>query len=135
MKQASCRHHRSGNGCQIGEYLQCPVCGMDVKPEEEFAPLDKLHQYRPVIRLLNVPIVVRVSSPSRSNVTKNSGRLVGCPRLLKLPNLVSPVGLQQAVEQMYPKFKTFDLCLVDQQVCSLAIHLAAHSIFQFSLRV
>lgn len=95
---------------------------MDVKPDEEFAPLNKLHEYRPIIRLLNVPVMVRVSSQSRSITTKNSGRLIGFPRLLKLPNFVSPTGLQQHVEKIYPRLEEFDLCLVDQQVNNYCLH-------------
>ena len=113
--KASCRHHRTSFGGRIGEYLQCPVCGMDVKPEEEFAPLDKLHCYRPVIRLLNIPILLRLASTSRAASPKSS-RLIGHPRLLQLPNLVSPKSLYETVEKFYPKLTDFDLCFVDQQV-------------------
>lgn len=111
----SCRHHRSSYVGRVGEYLQCPVCGMDVKPEEEFAPLDKLHCYRPVIRLLNIPILFRLACSSRS-VSQKSSRLIGHPRLLQLPNLVKPRSLYDTVEQFYPNVNTFDLCYVDQQV-------------------
>lgn len=112
--EASCRHHRSSFGSRLGEYLQCPVCSMDVKPEEEFAPLDKLHYYQPVIRLLNLPVLFRLASNSRSASPKSS-RLVGHPRLLQLPNLVSPRSLYDTVKNIYPKVNAFDLCFVDQQ--------------------
>jgi hypothetical protein len=129
--QASCRHHRSsfGGGSRLGDYLQCPVCGMDVKPEEEFAPLDKLHCYRPVIRLLNLPVLFRLASNLRSANPKSS-RLIGHPRLLQLPNLVSPKSLYDTVKNIYPKVNAFDLCFVDQQVL-----FSVRNLFKFILDI
>lgn len=102
----------------------CPVCSLIVNPEEEFAPLDKLHQYRPVIRLLNTPVFLRmrvsnVSTGSSSCWTLKSGqgnyRLVGHPRLLQLPHLLSPKGLYDVIQRLYPHVLAFELCFVDVQ--------------------
>jgi hypothetical protein len=102
---------------------------MDVKPEEEFAPLDKLHCYRPVIRLLNLPVLFRLASNLRSANPKSS-RLIGHPRLLQLPNLVSPKSLYDTVKNIYPKVNAFDLCFVDQQVL-----FSVRNLFKFILDI
>jgi hypothetical protein len=41
--QTSCKHYG-------GDELVCPVCGIVVKPEVEFIPLDKLGNYKPTVR-------------------------------------------------------------------------------------
>lgn len=90
------------------------MCGVKVKPEEEFAPLDKLHQFRPVIRLLNIPVLFR--AVFECDGTK-SFRLFCHPRLFQLPNVISPKGLYDVVEKMFPQYAEFDICYVDNQVC------------------
>lgn len=110
IAQTACRHH-GGNSGQDEARLQCPVCNTIVKPDEEFAPLDKLHEYRPVIRLLNVPVLLRLApSPAKSS------RLLGHPRLLQLPNLMSAKGLYEVIGRLYPALPScFELCFVDSQ--------------------
>ena len=118
--------------------LTCPVCSMDVNPEEEFAPLDKLHQYRPIIRHFNIPILLRLSGSPRSALGTHlaqSSRLIGYPRLLHLPNLISPKGLFHVVEMLYPQVNGFDLCFVDSQVCLLFLCFAISSVTKVNFKI
>jgi len=106
--EASCRHYAGGNGYN----LVCPVCAVEVKPEEEFAPLDKLHEFQPVIRLLNIPVLFRTLSPSDNG---KSCRLLNHPRIFQLPNIISPKGLYDAVQQLFPQLAGFDICFVEAE--------------------
>jgi len=47
--------------------MVCPVCNVLVDAAEEFAPLDRLHQYRPVIRMLNVSVLFRLPCPENGS--------------------------------------------------------------------
>ena len=89
------------------------MCSVLVDPAEEFAPLDRLHCYRPVIRLLNVSVLFRV--PCDSAGSSHPWRLVGHPRMLQLPSILSPAGLYRIVGDLFPKCVSFELVLVDGQ--------------------
>jgi len=115
--EAACRHCGGD-----GQSLVCPVCQVQVKHDQEFAPLDKLHHYRPVIRLLNVPILFRVASQANRDGSSSSAktaspaaRLTGHPRMLQLPSIISCTGLYDIVQHLLPKPVPFDLCFVDNQ--------------------
>ena len=99
------------------------MCSVIVNPDEEFAPLDQLHNYRPVIRLLNVSVLFRVStSAAASSSSKNGASLIGHPRLLQLPSIISSQNLHEAVEGLLPKQAAFELCFVDSQVGFFFFH-------------
>ncbi|PSN45203.1 hypothetical protein C0J52_07148 [Blattella germanica] len=104
----SCRHYG-------GDKLACPVCGDTVKPETEFIPLDKLGDYKPTIRLLNVPIVFRLDSEGDGNNNKKVMKLFGHPNLVRLPNRIHGQELYAAVDRLVPYSASYSILLVDGQ--------------------
>ncbi|XP_069684721.1 uncharacterized protein [Periplaneta americana] len=104
----SCRHYGE-------DKLACPVCGIIVKPETEFIPLDKLGDYKPTIRLLNVPIVFRLDSEGDGNNNKKVMKLFGHPNLVRLPNRIQGQDLYTAVDRLVPYSVPYSILLVDGQ--------------------
>ncbi|KAK7793466.1 hypothetical protein R5R35_013843 [Gryllus longicercus] len=106
--ETSCRHHG-------GAELACPVCGMVVNPETEFVPLNKIGDYKPTIRLLNVPIVFRMDTDGDGNNNKKTMRLFGHPNLVRLPNRLCGQDLYQAVDRLVPYKAPYSILFVDGQ--------------------
>lgn len=104
----SCKHYG-------GDELVCPVCGVVVKPEAEFIPLDKLGNYKPTVRLLNVPIVFRLDSEGDGNNNKKVMKLFGHPNLVRLPNRIQGQDLYAAVDRLVPYVVPYSILLVDGQ--------------------
>ncbi|KAJ9574660.1 hypothetical protein L9F63_008192, partial [Diploptera punctata] len=104
----SCRHYG-------GDKLACPVCGVTVKPETEFIPLDKLGDYKPTVRMLNVPVVFRLDSEGDGNNNKKIMKLFGHPNLVRLPNRIQGRDLYSAVDRIVPYLASYSVLLVDGQ--------------------
>lgn len=106
--ETSCKHYG-------GSELTCPVCGVVANPETEFIPIKKLGDYKPTIRLLNVPIVFRMDTDGDGNNNKKSMRLFGHPNLVRLPNRLSGQDLYQAVDCLVPYQAPYTILFVDGQ--------------------
>ncbi|XP_049763411.1 uncharacterized protein LOC126092050 [Schistocerca cancellata] len=115
--EASCKHYG-------GDTLNCPVCGVTVKPETEFIELDKLGDFKPTIRLLNVPVVFRLDTDGDGNNNKKKMRLFGHPNLIRLPNRLSGKELHDALHRLVPYKQPYSVLLVDGQGyhCSRCIY-------------
>ncbi|XP_066993985.2 uncharacterized protein [Anabrus simplex] len=115
--ETSCRHYG-------GDKLNCPVCGVTVSPETEFIPLDKVGDFKPTVRLLNVPVVFRLDTEGDGNNNRKTMKLFGHPKLVRLPNRLSGQDLYEAVDQLIPYKVPYSILFVDGQGyhCSRCIY-------------
>ncbi|KAK0164083.1 hypothetical protein PV328_002749 [Microctonus aethiopoides] len=107
------------------ESKNCPACNVNVE-RSSFTKIDQSGHRRPVIRILNVPLVLRYDTNEAPN-NRKSTKLFGYPHLLRLPSRVNAKDLHEILRRIVPHQSGYTVLFVDGQGghCSRCL-FAAH---------
>ncbi|KAJ8674778.1 hypothetical protein QAD02_010564 [Eretmocerus hayati] len=92
---------------------KCPDCSVDITASS-FIKLDQSQRSRPAIRILNVPLVLRLDTDEATN-NRKSTQLFGHPHLFKLPSRVDAKDVWDIVRKVAPQDAPYTLHFVDGQ--------------------
>ncbi|KAK2581563.1 hypothetical protein KPH14_005214 [Odynerus spinipes] len=115
-----------GNGCTfiicdtcIESYFKskvdphtCPVCSTYIT---SFTKVDHTGQPRPVVRILNVPLLLRHDTTYEASNNRKSTNLFGHPYLVRLPSRVNAKDLYDVVRKNVPQEGHYTVHFVDGQ--------------------
>ncbi|XP_072753557.1 uncharacterized protein [Anoplolepis gracilipes] len=129
----------SGNNCNfimcdpcIENYFKnqtepqtCPMCSTYMTASS-FTKIDQTGRPRPIVRILNVPLVLRHDTTNETTNNRKSTKLFGYPHLIRLPSRVNARDLYDIVKRNVPHEGRYTIHFVDGQGhhCSRCMYTA-----------
>ncbi|KAM0731930.1 Ubiquitin carboxyl-terminal hydrolase 32 [Formica fusca] len=129
----------SGNSCNfiicdpcIENYFKnqtepqtCPMCSTYVTASS-FTKIDQTGRPRPIVRILNVPLVLRHDTTNETTNNRKGTKLFGYPHLIRLPSRVNARDLYDIVKRNVPHEGRYTIHFVDGQGhhCSRCMYTA-----------
>lgn len=92
---------------------KCPVCNTYITA---FTKVDHTGRPRPVVRILNVPLVLRHDTTYEASNNLKSTNLFGHPYLIRLPSRVNAKDLYDVVKKNVPQEGHYTVHFVDGKV-------------------
>lgn len=81
-----------------------------------FTKIDQTGRPRPIVRILNVPLVLRHDTTNETTNNRKGTKLFGYPHLIRLPSRVNARDLYDIVKKNVPHEGRYTIHFVDGQV-------------------